>query len=48
MIEGSIFTHLLIKYIAQKYPPLEGPETGLYQMHSQQVRSLEVQADLSV
>ena len=45
-VEGNIFTHPQIKHIAQAYPAYEAPETDLYQIHSQQVRRLEVPADV--
>lgn len=48
MVEGNIFTHQEIARIAHKFPPFEGPETDLYLIHSQQVRSLDVQADVDV
>jgi hypothetical protein len=45
-VEGNIFTHLEIKHIAQEYPAFEAPEVDLYQIHSQQVKRLDVQADV--
>ncbi|KAH9035741.1 hypothetical protein EDB85DRAFT_840328 [Lactarius pseudohatsudake] len=44
-VEGNIFTHPEIEHIAQSYPPFEAPETDLYQIHSGQVRRLDIQAD---
>ena len=44
-VEGNIFTHPEIKHIAQSYPAYEAPETDLYQIHSQQVRRVEIQSE---
>jgi len=45
-VEGNVFTHPQIKHIAQDYPAFVAPETDLYQIHSQQVRRLDIQADV--
>ncbi|KAI9434885.1 hypothetical protein H4582DRAFT_2080554 [Lactarius indigo] len=45
-VEGNIYTHSEIKHIAQDYPAFVAPETDLYQIHSQQVRRLDIQADV--
>ncbi|KAH9024613.1 hypothetical protein EDB85DRAFT_2277536, partial [Lactarius pseudohatsudake] len=45
-VEGNIFTHPEIWHIAQDYPAFVAPETNLYQIHSQQVRRLDIQADV--
>jgi hypothetical protein len=43
-VEGNIYTHLQVKHIAQEYPAFEAAETDLYQIHSQQVKRLDIQA----
>jgi hypothetical protein len=44
-VEGNIYTHPEVKHIAQEYPAFEAAETDLYQIHSQQVKRLDVKGD---
>ena len=44
-IEGNIFTHPETKHVAQDFPAYVAPETDLYQIHSEQVKRLDVKAD---
>jgi hypothetical protein len=44
-IEGNIFMHPEIKQFVQAYPAFEVPKVDLYQIHSQEVRRLDVQDD---
>ncbi|KAN0135062.1 hypothetical protein V8E53_006953, partial [Lactarius tabidus] len=43
--EGNIFTHPEIRQFTQAYPSFEAPEVDLYQIHSREVRRLDVQDD---
>ncbi|KAH9024883.1 hypothetical protein EDB85DRAFT_2150197 [Lactarius pseudohatsudake] len=45
-VEGNIFTHPEMRHIAQDYPAFVAPETDIYQIHSQPVRRLDIQADV--
>jgi hypothetical protein len=44
-VEGNIYTHPEVKHIAQEFPAFEAAETDLYQIHSQQVKRLDVKGD---
>jgi hypothetical protein len=45
-VEGNIYTHWDIAPLSYQYPPFEAAETDVYQIHSQQVRRLDVPADV--